>query len=450
MKKSSIWISITVIISVIVSFISGVYIASADNIKNKQNQYKNHIFKTEDMVFQGWDKDSNKETYTTSTERPVIILNGFNDYVNNIYFDGKLDDYKEKTIRVYYTTSEGEEFSDAKSFDSLVELKGQKAYFTVDKTVCSIKVQLYESAGRTSEINAFEFNPKYYNFSFGLIFSILTILVIIITVIILLTVYRKNYKGYLFAFNKYMSLLKNLIQRDLKVKYRRSALGIMWSVLNPLLMMLVISAVFANIFRFDIKQFPIYYITGAWIFNFVSEATNTSLTSVISAAPLIKKVYIPKYIFPLEKCLFSFVNMIFSLIAVAIVYLLFRVELHFTILLFPVVMIYTLLFSIGLGLILAAFNVFFRDIGHLYTVWVTAWMYFTPIIYPVSALPDAMVSFVKLNPLYYYVEYARDIMIYGNVPTLQQNIICIGFSLITLLIGLVVFKKKQDKFILYI
>jgi ABC-2 type transport system permease protein len=142
--------------------------------------------------------------------------------------------------------------------------------------------------------------------------------------------------------------------------------------------------------------------------------------------------------------------MIFSLIAVAIVYLLFRVELHFTILLFPVVMIYTLLFSIGLGLILAAFNVFFRDIGHLYTVWVTAWMYFTPIIYPVSALPDAMVSFVKLNPLYYYVEYARDIMIYGNVPTLQQNIICIGFSLITLLIGLVVFKKKQDKFILYI
>jgi len=268
--------------------------------------------------------------------------------------------------------------------------------------------------------------------------------------IIAFLAFKSKLNGVMFAFKKYKYLLTNLIERDLKVKYRRSVLGLMWSVLNPLLMMLVITAVFMNIFKFDIKNFPVYYLTGALIFNFVSEATSTSMNSVIGAAPLIKKVYIPKYIFPLEKCLFAFVNMLFSLIAVAIVFLILRTQIHWTILLFPIPMIYTFVFSLGLSLILSSINVFFRDVGHLYAVWVTAWMYFTPIIYPASILPATMQTVLKLNPLYYYVEYFRDVMIYGNVPNLTDNLICIGFSVITLILGLVIFKKKQDKFILYI
>lgn len=448
MGKSKIWITVSVILSIIIGTVAGIYLASSDNIKNRENNYKNHIFSNEDMVLDGW-QPINKD-YVTTTSNPTITLKGFNGYANNIYFKGSLKDYEHKNVKIYYTTDQNETFSEAKAFYSLVELKGNNVYFKIDKTVYDLKIKLFDKASETARINSFEINPTSLNFSFGTIFSIITILLTIVSVVSFFAVYFKSFEGFMVAFKKYQYLLKNLIQRDLKVKYRRSALGIMWSVLNPLLMMLVISAVFANVFKFDIKDFPIYYITGAWIFNFISEATSTSLTSVIGSAPLIKKVYIPKYIFPLEKCLFSFVNMIFSLIAVAIVFLLFQVKLHWTILLFPIPMIYALVFSIGLSLMLAAANVFFRDIGHLYSVWITAWMYFTPIIYPISALPDVMAKILKLNPLYYYVEYARDVMIYGIVPNLQQNIICFGFSFIALVVGLLVFKKKQDKFILYI
>lgn len=448
MKKSTVAITISVILSIIIGVFGGLYIASKDNLKNKTNNYTNHIFTKENMVFEGW-QENDKYSVSLGNESSVI-LSGFSGYINNLYFDGYTPEINDNPVKIYYTTESNPEFSEEQSFEELAQFKGSNAYFNINKNVTGLKIRLVDKPGLSVKIREFEANPTRINFSFSLVFIFSATLITLVAIIAFLLLYRKSAKGYVFAFNKYMPLLKNLIERDLKVKYRRSALGIMWSVLNPLLMMLVISAVFANVFKFNIKDFPIYYITGAWIFNFVSEATSTSLTSVIGAAPLIKKVYIPKYIFPLEKCMFSFVNMLFSLIAVAIVYLIFQVKLHITVLLFPVIMIYALMFSIGLSLILAAYNVFFRDIGHLYAVWVTAWMYFTPIIYPVTALPEIMVKFIKLNPLYYYVNYARDIMIYGKLPTIEQNLICLGFSVLAMICGLLIFKKKQDKFILYI
>lgn len=254
------------------------------------------------------------------------------------------------------------------------------------------------------------------------------------------------------SITKYRFLLSELIGRDLKVKYRRSVLGILWSVLNPLLMMMVITAVFQNIFRFEIENFPVYYLTGSLIFNFVSEATNTAMSSILGASSLIKKVYIPKYIFPLEKCLFSFVNMLFSMIAVLIIILILRFQLSWTFLLFPIPMLYTLVFAIGLSLILSALYIFFRDLGHLYSVWVTAWMYLTPIIYPLSVLEHSRIimTVVKFNPLYYYVEYFRSVVMYGTVPGIGVNLVCIGISILTLILGMWVFKKTQDRFILHI
>jgi ABC-2 type transport system permease protein len=252
------------------------------------------------------------------------------------------------------------------------------------------------------------------------------------------------------TFKKYRFLLEDLIVRDLKVKYRRSILGLIWSILNPLLMMLVITAVFANIFRFDVAFFPVYYLTGATLFNFVVESTNTALSSIIRSAPLIKKVYIPKYLFPLEKALFAFVNLFFSLIAVLIVILVLRMPLYWTIVLVPVPLVYTLVFAIGLSLILAAVNVFFRDIEHLYTVWTTAWLYLTHIIYPLEILPPLMQRIVRLNPLYYYIEAFRQIVMLGQVPSLSLNAICFGTSAVSLIAGLLIFRRLQDRFILYI
>jgi len=252
------------------------------------------------------------------------------------------------------------------------------------------------------------------------------------------------------AFKKYRPLLFSLVSRDLKVKYRRSFLGVLWSVLQPLFIMLILTAVFSNVFRVQVENYPVYYITGSFVFSFVLEATTASLTSVIGAAPLIKKVYIPKYIFPLQKCLFAVVNMLFSLIAVAIVYLILQTELHPTIALFFVPMIYAAIFSFGLSLILSALDVFFRDVAHLYAVLATGWMYLTPILYPLNILPEPLQILLQFNPLIHFVNYARDVMMYGIVPNLAQNLICFGFAFSTLLVGLLLFKKTQDRFILHI
>lgn len=254
--------------------------------------------------------------------------------------------------------------------------------------------------------------------------------------------------GYIKSFKKYGYLLENLVKKDITTKYRRSVLGLLWSVLNPLLMMLVISTVFLQLFQ-RVENFPLYYLTGFLIFHFVTESTSGAMSSILSAAQLIKKVYIPKYIFPLEKCLFSLVNMMFSLIAFVLMSAVLRFRLPLTIFLFPIPVLYAFVFSLGLGLILAASNVFFRDIGHLYGVWTTAWMYLTPIIYPEEILPEAMFRFIRLNPLYYYVKYFRQVTFYGTLPDLETNIICVSFSLIFLIAGLVIFKKNQDRFILY-
>lgn len=253
------------------------------------------------------------------------------------------------------------------------------------------------------------------------------------------------------SFSKYRFLLQNLVTKDLKVKYRRSVLGLLWSVLNPLLMMLVITSVFQFVFKMQIPNFPVYYLTGSLIYNFVSEATSGSMVSVVGAAPLIKKVYVPKYIFPMEKTLFSFINMFFSLIATAIVVVILGdTPYTWTMLLFPIPLLYVLVFAMGLGLMLSALNVYFRDVQHLYSVWLTAWMYLTPIIYPVSILPQAMQTVIKFNPLYYYVDYFRQVVMYGSVPSLRMNLLCMGMSLAFLLLGFWVFKKMQDRFILFI
>lgn len=256
-------------------------------------------------------------------------------------------------------------------------------------------------------------------------------------------------KQYLRNFSKYTPLIFNLINKDLKLKYRRSVLGFAWSILNPLLMMLVITAVFQNIFKNSIPNYPIYYLTGYILFTFMTGATNMAMTSVVNSSTLIKKAYIPKYIFPLEKALFGFVNMLLSFIAVIIVMLMLKVTFYPSFFLFLVPMLYTLVFVIGLGMFLAAATVFFRDVIHLYGIVTVAWTYLTPIFYPAERLPDFMTPVLNFNPLYHYISYMRSLVLHGQIPDLKANLICISFSLVMLIIGLATFKKTQDKFILY-
>lgn len=261
---------------------------------------------------------------------------------------------------------------------------------------------------------------------------------------------------YFADFKRYIPLLLDLTSRDIKIKYRRSILGILWSVLNPLLTMIVLTQVFGLLLRITVDNFAVYYIVGSSLFNFFSEASTSSMHSVLGNAALIKKVYIPKYMFPIEKCLFSLVNFLYSMIAVAIViaYYIIRGKmfLSYHILFCFIPVIYCFIFAMGTCLILSALAVFFRDILHLWSVVMTIWLYLTPIIYPVEILEKSkfLMTVVHCNPLFYFVEYFRDTVMYHTVPGLTFNLICFAIGLITVLFGVCVFHKTQDKFILHI
>lgn len=248
-------------------------------------------------------------------------------------------------------------------------------------------------------------------------------------------------------------ILRQLVTRDFKLKYRRSFLGVAWSVLNPLLMMLVMAAVFSTMMRFSsdsIPSYPLYIILGNVSFSLMSDSTSQGLRSIIDAASLLKKVRIKRWVFPVEKVLFALVNFAFSLIAVLIVMIAVGVYPTWTAILLPLFLVYIGMFCVGLSLLLSALSVFFRDIIHLWSVILTAWTYATPLFYPAEILPDWVLSLERFNPMYHFVNYIRDLLLYQQLPSSSCNIACAVCGIIMLAVGIVVFKRTERRFILFI
>lgn len=250
------------------------------------------------------------------------------------------------------------------------------------------------------------------------------------------------------TFIKYKFLLSQLVERDFKTKYKRSVLGVLWSFLNPLLTMSVQYIVFSTIFKSDIPNFPVYLLSGAVIFNFFSEACGMGLMSIIGNASLITKVYVPKYIYPVSRVFSSVVNLLLSLIPLILVMLVTKTHITFSILLVPFGLICTLLFCIGMSFILSSAMVFFRDTQFLWGVISLLWMYATPLFYPETIIPDKFSFILKLNPMYHFIRFVRITILQGVSPEPVAYLYCIIFSLGTLLIGALIFKKTQDKFVL--
>lgn len=253
---------------------------------------------------------------------------------------------------------------------------------------------------------------------------------------------------YIQNFQKFRPLLSELIARDIKTKYRKSILGVLWTILNPLFMMIVLSVVFSNLFRFDIEYFPVYLLSGQLIFNFFSESTTNAMSAIIANGPLIKKIYVPKYMFVISRIFSSSINLLASFTALIFVMLAMRVDLHYTVLLVPIPLIFIIFFSLGIGLILSSIAVKFRDIVHLYSVFVTALMYLTPVIYPMSILPEWLEKIVLINPITNILIMFRDVMMNNTVPGIASIGIAIVETAIALAFGLYVFYKSQDTFIL--
>ena len=255
---------------------------------------------------------------------------------------------------------------------------------------------------------------------------------------------------YIQNFLRFQPLLKELVARDIKIKYRRSVLGVLWTLLNPLFMMMVLSVVFSNLFKFDIENFPLYLLSGQVIFNFFNDTTTSSMGAIISNSSLIKKIYVPKYLFVLSRVFSSFINLMDSFTALMLVMLALRGELSWTVILAPIPLLFLVMFSLGIGLILAAITVKFRDIMHLYSVFTTALMYLTPVIYPMSILPNWLAPIVRANPVTNILLMFRDVMLNGNLPSLVGIVIAFVETVLALGIGLYVFYKNQDQFILNI
>lgn len=250
---------------------------------------------------------------------------------------------------------------------------------------------------------------------------------------------------------EYRDLVKELVSKDLKLKYRRSFLGYVWSILNPLGIMLVMVIVFSNMFRWNIAYYPVYLIVGQTMFNYMSQATTHSMYSILDNASLLKKIYIPKYIFTFSKVTSDLMDFMFSMGAVLLVMIITRVPLSWNLLWVPLVAFELYLFVLGLGLFLAQASVFFRDIQYIYAVAITAWTYLTPIFYPEEMLPEWLhFLVVRFNPMFYYVKQMRQAIIEQTYPDPKLILAGFGVSLIFILLGGLFFKRNQGKFILYI
>ena len=255
---------------------------------------------------------------------------------------------------------------------------------------------------------------------------------------------------YIQIIKKYKFLLSQLVGRDFKTKYKRSVLGVLWSILNPLLTMVVQYIVFCELFKFDIDNYAVYLLIGTVMFNFFSESTSQALASITGNASLITKVYVPKYIFPISKVLSSCINLGFALVALLAIILLQGLKLNIYYLFIPFGLACMIAFSIGMGLILSSMMVYFRDTQFLYGVALTLWTYLTPLFYPETIIPNKYMIIVECNPMYHFIRYVRQIILHGGLPPMRAHFFCAFFAVATLFIGLKIFKRAQKNFILNI
>ena len=260
-------------------------------------------------------------------------------------------------------------------------------------------------------------------------------------------------------FKRYWFLMTQLISRDFKVKYKRSVLGVIWSLLYPILMMAVMAIVFSQMFKFKVEgiNYLVYLMTGLIMWSYFAEASNTAMTSVVDNFGLINKVYIPKYIFPVAKCIFVGINFVLTLIPWLGIIILSHFGLgeytcHFNLyyLVLPYIFICMFLFTIGVSLLISCMSVFLRDIWYIYGIILTMWNYLTPVFYSVQILPEKLQKIMQFNPMFQFLNATRTIVVYEQMPSLATLGILAFIGGGMLLIGAIVFKKRQDKFIYYV
>ena len=238
------------------------------------------------------------------------------------------------------------------------------------------------------------------------------------------------------------------MNRDFKTKYKRSVLGMAWSFLNPLLTMGVQYLVFSTLFRSDTPNYPVYLLSGIVFFNFFNEAVSTGMTSITGNAALIKKVYMPKYIYPISKLFSSLINFALALIPLLLVMLITGTAIRPSLFLLTFDILCLMGFVLGMIFLLSTAMTFFQDTQFLWGVVSMMWMYLTPIFYPESIIPQKLLTLYHMNPMYQYITFARICIIDGVSPEPMAYLWCILSSAVVLAVGVWVFRKHQDELVL--
>lgn len=243
---------------------------------------------------------------------------------------------------------------------------------------------------------------------------------------------------------QYLFAVKQLVSREIKRKYARSYLGIVWSVLNPLLSMAVLSMIFSTMFKRTIENFPIYYLTGSIFWQLFSQATNSAMTALVDNRTMLLKVKLSRQTFVMARILTALTNFGYTCVAYVLMLIIFRVRPGIYMLLFPIDVAFILLFSMGIGFLLSVLYVFFGDVKYLYSVVLTLWMYLSAIFYPVDGLNETIKTVIRMNPIYHYIQFARDIILYGIMPEPGVWIRIILWGVGCFAVGYLLFKKNEN------
>jgi ABC-type polysaccharide/polyol phosphate export permease len=249
---------------------------------------------------------------------------------------------------------------------------------------------------------------------------------------------------------RYRDLILTLVARELKVRYRRSSIGFLWTMLQPLLMMGVFYGVFSKLFRFDLPNYPIYALAGILFWNFFSQSIVSSMNSLRSNAQLLQKLPVPKAVFPLATVISGVINLLFALVPMLLILLWRQHSLPPSLLFLPVSILLASLFTLGAGLLLSPLAVFFTDVVELIGVLLTVLMYLTPIFYPLAILPEPLRRVVRYNPVRSILEVFRDPIHYGKIPPLEHLAVSAGIALLALGVGAFAFRRSSDRIPFYV
>jgi ABC-type polysaccharide/polyol phosphate export permease len=245
---------------------------------------------------------------------------------------------------------------------------------------------------------------------------------------------------------RFWPVVQNMVVQELRVRYQRSLLGFVWSLLNPLLMLATLGFVFAHLIK-TVPNYPVYLFAGMVPWSFLNVSLNDAATSIIANEGLIRKIYLPKLIFPLARVLIALVTFVFSMAAMFLLLSTMQARPSWALLFLPVAVALFAGFTLGLSLIIATANTFYRDCGHLVTVFLQAWYFVTPILYPATDFPEGSRWLFRLNPAFYFIELFHDVLFWGRMPRFGLVAVAAVIAAATLGVGYAVFKSQEDKMV---